>query len=138
MSEKIKHSGVVESVDGDCMKVRIVQASACADCKAASFCTAAEKKEKIVDIFDKSSIGSHKPGDMVTVATSGATGRKAVMIGFVFPLVILVLVLAATYSLTHSEPKAALISIASLIPYYLIIYTLRKHLRDKFTFYIEN
>ena len=51
MSEKIKHSGVVESVDGDCMKVRILQTSACAGCKAAGVCNAAEKKEKVIYIY---------------------------------------------------------------------------------------
>lgn len=137
MSEKIKHSGIVESVDPDCMKVRILQTSACAGCKAASFCNAAEKKVKVIDIFDKQSIEGHKPGDNVTVTASGSTGRKAVMIGFGIPLIVLVAALAITYSLTNSEPLAALVSILALVPYYLIIYILREHLRKDFSFAVE-
>lgn len=137
MSEKIKHTGVVESVDADCMKVRILQTSACAGCKAASFCNASEKKEKVIDIYDKHSITGHKAGDNVVIATSNATGRKAVMIGFGIPLMVMVAVLAVTYSVSHSEPLAALTSIASLVPYYLIVYLLRDYLRKDFSFVIE-
>lgn len=138
MSEKIKHSGIVESVDGDCMKVRILQTSACAGCKAAAFCNAAEKKEKIIDIYGRKAMGGHKVGDNVVVTAANATGRKAVMIGFGLPLVVLVVALAVTYALTHSEPLSALVSIVALVPYYIIIYVMRDHLRRDFSFAIES
>lgn len=138
MGEKIKHSGVVESVDGDCMRVRILQTSACAGCKAASFCNASEKKEKIIDVYDKHSISGHKKGDNVVVTGSLDTGRKAVMIGFGIPFIVLVAVLAITYQLSHSEPLAALVSIAALVPYYFIVYLLRDKLRRDFSFEVED
>lgn len=138
MDEKIKHSGVVESIDGDCMKVRILQTSACAGCKAASFCNAAESKEKIIDIYGKTAMGGHKPGDNVIVTASKSTGHKAVIIGFGIPLLILVAALAITYAVSKSEPLAALISIAALLPYYIAIYCLRNHLRRDFSFSLEN
>lgn len=138
MSGKIKHSGVVESVEGDCMKVRILQTSACAGCKAASFCNTAEKKEKVIDIYGSKAMNGHKAGDMVVVTAANATGRKAVMLGFGLPLVILVIALAVTYAITHSEPLSALVSIAALVPYYIIIYMLREHLRRDFSFSIDS
>ena len=52
MSQKISHSGVVESILDGCVKVRIIQTSACAACKVASHCNAAESKVKIVDIIE--------------------------------------------------------------------------------------
>jgi sigma-E factor negative regulatory protein RseC len=138
MSEKIKHSGVVESVDGDCMKVRILQTSACAGCKAAGVCNAAEKKEKVIDIYGRKAMNGHKVGDTVVVTAANATGRKAVMIGFGLPLVILVVVLAIAYAVTHSEPLAALVSIAALVPYYIIIYMCRDRLKRDFSFAIDS
>ena len=138
MNEKIKHSGIVESVDGNCMKVRILQTSACAGCKAAAFCNAAEKKEKVIDIYGTKAMNGHKPGDTVVISTNNATGRKAVIIGFGVPLAILVFVLAVAYTITHSEPLSALLSIAALVPYYIIIYMMREHLRRDFTFSIES
>lgn len=137
MSEKIKHSGVVESVSGNCMKVRILQMSACAGCKAASFCNASDKKEKIIDIYDKQSISCHKPGDNVVISTNGKTGRNAVAIGFGIPLIVLVLALVIAYYVTGSETEAALVSLVALVPYYLIVYLLRDSLRNDFSFVIE-
>ena len=50
----IKHDGIVIAVNGDgTVRVRIVQTSACAACKAKAMCASAESKEKeIVAIGD--------------------------------------------------------------------------------------
>ena len=50
MSNKIKHSGVVDGVDGTTVRVRILQSSACSACKVASHCNASETKEKLVEV----------------------------------------------------------------------------------------
>ena len=50
MSTDIKHCGVVDEVEDGCVKVRIVQSSACASCKVASHCNASENKEKVVEV----------------------------------------------------------------------------------------
>jgi positive regulator of sigma E activity len=43
----IKHDGIVIAVNGDgTVRVRIVQTSACASCKAKAMCASAESKEK--------------------------------------------------------------------------------------------
>jgi len=42
MNNKISHSGVVENIEDGCAHVRIVQSSACAACKVAGYCHAAE------------------------------------------------------------------------------------------------
>ena len=55
MENKIKHSGVVESVNDGCVSVKIIQSSACAICKAAKQCHASESKEKIIEVFTKNS-----------------------------------------------------------------------------------
>ena len=47
MSNKIRHEGVIDSIDEGCVHVRILQTSACAACKVAGYCNAAEAKEKI-------------------------------------------------------------------------------------------
>lgn len=138
MNEKITHSGVVESIDGDCMRVRIQQNSACGGCRAASFCNAAESKEKLIDVYGRKAMGGHSVGDNVVIATSEATGRKAVLIGFGLPLIILIAVLAVTYVFTHSEPLAALASIVVLVPYYIIVYFMRDKLRHSFSFVVES
>ena len=50
MSNKIKHNGVVDGVDENCVRVRILQSSACSACKVAAHCNASETKEKIIEV----------------------------------------------------------------------------------------
>ena len=134
---KISHQGIVESLEGDCAVVRIVQTSACAACMAASHCSAAESKEKLVTARIQ---GHDRPevGDSVVVSMSGVNGRDAVVFAFVLPFIIMVAVLYCCLRLTSDEAAAALVGIGSLIPYYLILYLFRAKLKKRFSFVLEN
>ena len=135
MSTKISHSGIIESIDEGCVHVRIVQTSACAACKVAGYCNAAEKKEKIVDVYRPA--GSLKVGDAVTVSASTQIATQALLLGFAFPFVVLVVVLVVVLWLTGSEATAGLSALGALLPYYGVLYLLRNTLRDRFAFDIE-
>ena len=56
MTDKIKHLGIVESINGSYLKVRIVQTSACSACSIKGHCSAAESKEKLIDVYNKSGL----------------------------------------------------------------------------------
>ena len=135
MGTKISHSGIVEHIDEGCVHVRIVQTSACAACKVAGYCHAAESKEKIVDVYRPA--GSLKVGDAVTVTASTKIATQALMLGFAIPFLLLVLVLAVVLWVTGNEGTAGLSALASLLPYYGVLYLLRNQLRDRFAFEIE-
>ena len=51
MENKIKHVGIVQAIENGRVIVRIVQSSACATCKAAQQCNAAESKAKTVFVY---------------------------------------------------------------------------------------
>ena len=135
MSTKTSHSGIIESIDKECIHVRIVQTSACAACKVASYCNAAESKEKIVDVYK--SAGNLKVGDTVTVTASSQIATQALLYGFAYPFVLLVMVLVLVLWMTGNEAKAGLSALASLIPYYGMLYLLRKKHREQVAFDIE-
>ncbi len=137
MSNKIKHAGIVESVNGGCMKVRIMQTSACSGCKISAHCSASDTKEKLVDIYDKTSIAKHQVGDSVVVVASYKTALQAVLYGFVFPFIVLVATLVVILQVSGDEVLAALSSLGILIPYYFIVFLMREKLRQKFTFTLE-
>ena len=137
MSTKISHSGIVESIEDGCVKVRIVQTSACAACKVAGYCNAAESKEKIVDVFGDATAKELAVGQQVTVTTSGQVAAKALMWGFGLPFVLMVAVLVLVLWLTGSEGKAALSGLAALIPYYILLWLLRNRMRQQLAFSIE-
>ena len=136
MNNKIKHSGVVENVSGDCVQVRIVQTSACAACKVAGYCNASESKEKLVDVYGAAKPGL-KVGDAVTVTASTQVAAHALLMGFGLPFVVMVATLVAVLLLTGNEAAAALGGMAALVPYYGVLYLLRGRIRDKLSFAIE-
>ena len=136
MSNKIKHSGVVENILGDSVQVRIVQTSACAACKVAGYCNASESKEKLVDVYHADT-RNLRVGDVVTVTASTQVAAQALLLGFGLPFVVLVAVLIAVLLITGNEGAAALSGLAALFPYYAVLFLFRNRIRDKLSFSIE-
>ena len=136
MSNKIQHSGIVESIEDGCVKVRIVQTSACAACKVAGYCNASESKEKTIDVCCNNAHDYHI-GQTVTVSTSGIVAARALLWGFGAPFVVLVGVLVVVFLLTGSEGYAALSGLLALVPYYLLLWMFRGRMRHHLSFEIE-
>lgn len=137
MNNRIRHLGVVDNVDSGCIKVRIVQTSACSSCKMSANCNASESKEKIVDIYDDNSRGL-KVGDNIIVTASLSTGFWAVVLSSVIPLALLIVVLAAVFFITKNEIYAALFSLGSLLPYYILLYCVRDKIQKRLSFHIDS
>ena len=136
MNQRITHSGVVDSVEDGCVHVRIVQTSACAACKVASYCNAAESKEKMIDVYCDN-VAAYRTGQQVTVSTSGQVAAKALLWAFGVPFVLLMVVLVLVLLLTGNEGWAALGALGALIPYYIILWLLRDKMREQLAFRIE-
>ncbi len=136
MSDKIKHSGIVENVMDGCVQVRIVQTSACAACKVAGYCNASESKEKLIDVYCSNSM-AYKVGQSVMVTASTQVAAKALLMGFGLPFFVLVTVLFVVLQVTGNEGLAALSGIGALLPYYGVLYLFRDAIRDKLSFSVE-
>ncbi len=137
MADVIKHDGVVDSIEGNCIHVRIVQALACAACGAKSLCSAAESKEKIVDVYG-ADITAYQVGQRVMVEGAAAMGMKAVRLAFLFPLVLLVAAVAMVMWLADgNEALAALAALLVLTIYFLLLFANKKKLAREFTFTIK-
>ena len=136
MSQKISHSGIIESILGDNIKVRIVQTSACAACKVANHCNAAESKVKVVDVFGCDTT-KYTTGEAVTVWASKDVANKALLLGFGLPFLLLLGVLVAVLYLTENEGVAALTALGSLLPYYFLLWLRRDSIQRGISFHIE-
>lgn len=136
MSNKITHSGTVKSIVDGCIKVQIVQTSACAACKVASHCNAAESKIKIVDVFTTDT-ASYQVGQEVTVWASKDVANRALLLGFGAPFLLLICVLMIVLKLTDDEGLAALVALASLVPYYLVLWAMKNRIQQQIAFNIE-
>ena len=136
MSNKISHSGVIQSIKDGCIKVQIVQTSACAACKVASSCNASESKVKIVDVLRNDTKG-FEVGQQVVVWASKDVANQALLLGFGVPFLLLVCVLLIALRLTANEGLAALCALGSLVPYYFALWLLRNRIQRGISFQIE-
>lgn len=128
---KVTHCGTVIRIEGDAVFVKIEVKSACSECHAKGLCSAADMAEKIVETTSADAV---KPGDAVIVEMDEGLGFRAVIFAFLIPFMILAGVLFGTYHFTGSETAAALVSLLSLVPYYLSLILFKKYFRKKFVF----
>lgn len=135
MSAEIRHEGVVDSIDGQKVTVRILQTSACAGCQASGICRAAESREKLVEVHSADA-GNYGVGQTVTVAGAESLGLKAVAFAFGLPLLLLLAALVTAVAVSGSEKTAAIAALGILVPYYAVLFLLRDRIKKDFQFRI--
>jgi sigma-E factor negative regulatory protein RseC len=134
MSDKkpIEHSGIVERIDSEGILVKIVSQSACASCHAKGYCSSSDMEEKEVLIKDFQ--GIYSKGETVNVLLQPSQGMNAIMIGYVYPFLLLISLLLVLTSIGIAEMQAGIISFLVLIPYYFILFLLKDRINKKFSF----
>ncbi len=137
MENSIRHEGTVESIEGEHVRVRITQQSACSACKVASHCTASESKVKIIDVLHCQR-QDLKVGDPVVVCTSSHSAGKALLWGFGYPLLLLLATIGVMLGMEFNDGVAALTAIGALIPYYIILWVFRRRITKSIAFSIED
>ena len=131
----IDHDGIIENIDRDVAHVKIDSQSACSACHAKGVCGTADQEEKFLDVPLHGV--SYKAGEMVRVLVEKRMGFKAVALGYFYPFLLLMAVLILALVSGIGEMKAGLLSLLSLIPYYLGLYLARKRIESSFTFSIQ-
>ncbi len=128
----IDHEGVIEEIGKDNIRVRISSLSACATCHAKGACSTGDMEDKFIDVPSPGI--DYQTGDMVRVSISRHHGFKAVAIGYIYPFILLMISLVSLNAAGVSELRSGLISLGLMIPYYLVIFLLRKHINRQFSF----
>ena len=134
-SNHIGHTGTIKSIDDQHLVVKIISLAACSSCHARGACSASDKEEKLIDIYQ--SQGVFSVGEEVLVTGTSKQGRKAVFFAYLFPLILLTGSLFVFINTTREEAVAALLSMAFLIFYYLLLYFFRNKLQDSFLLSIQ-
>ena len=75
-----------------------------------------------------------KPGEVVQVLVSRHMGFRAVALGYVYPFLLLMAVLIGFTVAGTGELRAGTYALLSVVPYYLVLYLLRKRIGSAFTF----
>jgi sigma-E factor negative regulatory protein RseC len=130
----IEHEGIVKTLEDDSIIVAISATSACSGCHAQGVCGISGSQEKLIKIDGKYDV---KPGNSVIVSMKLTTGYRALLLGYVLPLTIVIVVLCVLSSLHLSELASGLFSLGAIIPYYIILIIFRKKINKKFSFNIN-
>jgi sigma-E factor negative regulatory protein RseC len=133
-SKTINHTGIIQNLDKESVTILITSESACTGCHAEGSCSMTGKEEKIVEVAGNYNV---KPGDTVTVVMERSTGYLALFLGYILPLIIVIITLIIMAALNYRELIAGLISIASLLPYYFFLYLFREKINNKFIFSLK-
>ncbi len=137
MGDRIEHNGIIESIEGDNVRVRIVRLSSCSSCKAKSLCSSSESKDEYIDVCD-SSPERWSVGDSVRVCGTLSMGKSAVRIAFGIPVLLMVTVLVVCKVMfSMSDGMSILLMTLCLSAYFTLLYILRDKLNKKFVMWIE-
>ena len=131
----IEHIGIIDSKSDEKVLVRFTTISACASCHAKGYCSASEMEDKLVEV--NSPADTLKVGESVNLKLALSQGFNALLIGYVYPFI---LVFSALMLFTLSGVKelySGLSALFLLLPYYLLAGYFNKRINKKFQFTIH-
>ena len=135
MARLIEHSGVVDRVEGDTVRVKITSRSACGACSARQACGLAEAQEKIV-VVRTHRAAEFAAGDEVMVGVRGNAGARAVLLAYVGALVVLLAALGAAKLLGGSDGQAVVAALGGVSLYYAVLWCFRSRIEHTIHFTI--
>ena len=145
----IKHDGIIIALNGDgTARVRIVQTSACAACKAKAMCASAESAEKEMTVQLTVDSLQLTVGDAVEVMVQQKMGWKAVVLAYLLPFFVMLAVMfvgngllaigdGATGLLGDEAKREAVlgtVALCAMALYYLVLGMFKDKLQKEFSF----
>jgi sigma-E factor negative regulatory protein RseC len=128
----VTHQAIVKKVKGDKVEVSVVTQSGCASCQLKGVCSVGEVQEKVVEVEIKGF--SFKEGQTVTIEMKQSLGAVAILLGYVFPFVVMFLGLVVFLQLGLDQGIAGILSLLLLVPYYYGLYLSRGFFKKKFKY----
>jgi len=133
-NKEVTHIGIISEIGDRGIKVNIVVLTGCAGCQIKGSCNMAEQSDK--KIFIECDPFQYKAGQRVMVKLKSSQGMNALFLGYVLPFIILISVLAITSVFIKNEGIVGIVSLLSLLPYFIILFLFRKRIKKKFNYVI--
>ena len=144
----IKHDGIIIALNGDgTARVRIVQTSACAACKAKAMCASAESVEKEMTVQLTVDSLQLTVGDAVEVMVQQKMGWKAVVLAYLLPFFVMLAVMFIGNGLlamgdgllamgdgAKREAVLGTVALCAMALYYLVLGMFKDKLQKEFSF----
>ena len=134
--EKVDHPGVVRKITGNRAEVSIIAKAGCISCSLKNVCSVSDVQEKIIEVelYPNYQV---KEGDEVVIEMKQSYGNWAVVLGYLFPFLVLFLGLILFLQLGLDQGLSGVLAIALLIPYYGGLYLLKGFFRKHFRYYLK-
>lgn len=133
----VTHPGVIKRVEEDKVEVAIMVTSGCASCEIKGACSVSDVEEKSVMVKIENA-EDFKAGQQITIEMSQSLGTWAILLGYVFPFLVLFLGLLVFVNLGLDQGLAGLLALLLLLPYYLSLYLSRNYLGSRFSYNIRS
>lgn len=125
----VKHEGIVSKVSKNAITISLKGNVNCEGCKAQSACGVSDSNDKEIEVANP--LQSFQLNESVDVLLKRELGLKAVFWAYVFPFILMVVVLVIT-SFFFTEWIAGLLSLFILLPYYFMLYVLKDSFQKAF------
>lgn len=132
---EIAHDAIVRTIDSNSVTVTLLNNESCAGCHAEKACGVSGKESKTIII---EGIYDLTPGSKVTVTMKQSDGYRALFLGYLLPLLIFLFFIVLLSALSVDELLSGLISLGTLVPYYLLFFLFRKSIYTGVTFNIKS
>lgn len=133
--KEVTHTGIVKEVGKRGIKVGIVVQSGCASCQIKGTCNMSEQTDKELDI--ECNPYDFQLGQRVMVHLKSSQGMNALFLGYVLPFLVLLTAMIVVSQLTSNEGIIGIAALASLVPYYSVLYLYRNKIKKKFSYVVR-
>ena len=107
--------------------------SACASCEIKGACTISDSVDKVIEV-ELEGHETFTKGQVVSIEMKQSQGSWAVIFAYLLPFILIFGSLVLFLGVGVDQGIAGLLSIATLIPYYLILFLLRNFFKKKFSY----
>jgi positive regulator of sigma E activity len=128
-SDVVNHNGIVSKISKSTITISLKGNVNCEGCKAQSACGVSDSNDKEIEVLNP--IQSFQINEPVGVVLKRELGLKAVFWAYVFPFILMVIVLVIT-SFFFKEWVAGLLSLFILLPYYYMLYVMKDSFQKAF------
>ncbi|MEF9923205.1 MAG: SoxR reducing system RseC family protein [Muribaculaceae bacterium] len=136
MDTNVEHIGKVIEVNNSTVIVSFSDEVACSSCSLSNLCKP-QKKEKNSIAITTSEASSYELGEKVKVIGNVTMQKRAIFFGTALPCIILIASIFVANYYGCRQALSALIGIAILGIYYIVLYIKKDALKKKFNFIIK-
>lgn len=135
-SDQVCSKAIIREIKDNYILVEMTVSSACSSCHAKGACGASEQKQEKLKVTcaDPS---QYRLGELVNIELKQTLARKAVLIAYFFPFLVMIIGLFGIFAITKNELLSIGISIGGTTLYFYIISKLKDKLEKEFVLTVK-